>query len=75
MVEMSKATEWIVLVILLLIGISLVPTVVSTIAETNQTDAFWNFTGGTAARTLFNLLPFIFVVGLVIYFLIRLLSG
>lgn len=149
----SKAVEWIVLIILLIIGVNLVPTVVSTVQEAgfstitqnkvvvvstsnattvtygirngsssyfrvtlNQTDKngrttlvyvtdfkdtasktitfsslnatktyavsisyetneSWTFTGATAARTLMGLLPFIFIVGLIIYFLIRLLRN
>lgn len=34
----------------------------------------WGFTGGSGARTLFLLLPFIFIVGVVIYFIAALLG-
>lgn len=69
----SKAVDWVVLIILLIIGVSLVPTVVDTV-QNIDTDA-WTFTGATAAATLLGLLPFIFIVGLVIYFLVRLLRS
>ena len=152
----SKAVEWIVLIILLIIGVNLVPIVVSTVNEagfisvtenndshiivvstsntttviysmrngsssyfsvtlnqtdkngrttliyitdfkdtasktitftslnatktyavsiTYQTSEGWTFTGATAAMTLMGLLPFIFIVGLIIYFLVRLLRS
>jgi xanthine/uracil permease len=69
----SKAVDWVVLIILLIIGVSLVPTVVDTVQGINTTN--WSFTGYTAASTLMGLLPFIFIVGLVIYFLVRLLRS
>jgi len=34
----------------------------------------WGFTGGSGARTLFLLLPFIFIVGVVVYFIASLLG-
>ena len=69
----SKAVDWIVLIILLIIGVTMVPTVVD-IVQNLETGA-WTFTGHAAAATLIGLLPFIFVVGLVIYFLVRLLRS
>jgi hypothetical protein len=69
----SKAVDWVVLIILLIIGVSLVPTVVDTVAGISTVG--WTFTGATAAATLLGLLPFIFIVGLVIYFLVRLLRS
>jgi hypothetical protein len=69
----SKAVDWIVLIILLIIGVTLVPTVVDTVA--GIATGGWTFTGHAAAATLLGLLPFIFVVGLVIYFLVRLLRA
>lgn len=152
----SKAIDWIILIILLIIGVSLIPTVVSIVTTAhytheielkvvtpstantttvtydmlngsasyfscvlNQTDKngntaetyitdfkdtavktivfyalnntytgqkyaitfgyytleAWSFTGADAAATLLQLLPFIFIVGLVIFFLIRLLRN
>jgi peptidoglycan biosynthesis protein MviN/MurJ (putative lipid II flippase) len=73
--EGSKASSWITLVIVMIIGIILVPIVVDAVANTNMTEEFWNFTGGAGARTLFLLLPFVFVVGLVIFFIVRLIKG
>ena len=69
----SKAVDWVILIILLIIGVSLVPTVVSTVQGIST--AGWNFTGYAAAATLLGLLPFIFIVGLVIYFLLELLRS
>jgi|Deesub1362A_J573_1020465.scaffolds.fasta_scaffold00566_22 hypothetical protein len=34
----------------------------------------WGFTGGSGARTLFLLLPFIFIIGIVVYFIASLLG-
>ena len=68
----SKATNWIGLVITLILGVILVPIVVDQIQETNTTG--WTFTGYAGAKTLFLLLPFIFIIGLVIYFIGSLLG-
>ncbi|MDH5635299.1 MAG: hypothetical protein OEY47_01350 [Candidatus Bathyarchaeota archaeon] len=68
----SKATEWIMLTITLILGVILTPIIVEQVSGTNTTA--WNFTGSAGAKTLFNLLPFVFVVGLVIYFIARLLG-
>ena len=59
--------KWILLVIALLIGVILVPIVVNQVQTTNTSG--WSFTGYQGAATLFNLLPFIFIVGIVIYFI------
>jgi hypothetical protein len=67
----SKAVDWVIMIILLIIGVSLVPTVVTTVQ--GITTSTWNFTGYAAAATLLGLLPFIFIVSLVIYFLLELL--
>jgi hypothetical protein len=69
----SKAVDWVILIILLIIGVNLVPTVVDTVQAINTTN--WTFTGATAAATLMGLLPFVFIIGLVIYFIIRLLRS
>lgn len=68
----SKAVDWIGLVITLLIGIILIPIVVDQIQDTNTTG--WTFTGASGAKTLYLLMPFIFIVGLIVYFLGRLLG-
>lgn len=67
-----KASDWIVLVISLIMGVILVPIVVDQVQNTNTTG--WDFTGSSGAETLFLLLPFVFIVGIVIYFISRLLE-
>jgi len=66
------ATKWIMLTISLILGIILIPVVVDQIQTTNTTG--WHFTGYQGAKTLFMLLPFIFIVGIVIYFIASLLG-
>ncbi len=68
----SKAVNWIGLVITLILGVILVPIVVDQIQSTDT--SAWNFTGYAGAKTLFLLLPFIFIIGLVIYFIGSLLG-
>jgi hypothetical protein len=57
----GKATQWIMMTITLILGVILVPIVVDQIQSTNTTG--WSFTGHAGAVTLFQLLPFIFIVG------------
>jgi hypothetical protein len=52
-------------------GVILVPIVVSQV-QTIDT-ASWNFTGYAAAKTMLNLIPFVFIVGIVIYFIASIL--
>jgi hypothetical protein len=61
------ATKWIMLAIALILGVILVPVVVDEVQKTNTTT--WAFTGSSGAKTLFMLLPFIFIVGIVVYFI------
>ncbi|MEM5867571.1 MAG: hypothetical protein QXG39_06595 [Candidatus Aenigmatarchaeota archaeon] len=68
----SKATTWIMLTITLILGVILVPIVVNQVQNTS-TDS-WTFTGAQGAITLFKLLPFIFIVGIVVYFIASLLG-
>ncbi len=68
----GKATTWILLTITLILGVILVPIVVDQVQSTNTTA--WHFTGATGAKTLFMLLPFIFIVGIVVYFIGSLLG-
>lgn len=68
----SKATTWIMLTITLILGVILVPIVVEQVQTTNTTA--WNFTGATGAKTLFLLLPFVFIVGILVYFIGSLLG-
>ena len=63
----SQSTKWILMVITLILGVILVPIVVDQVQSTNTTG--WTFTGASGAKTLFMLLPFIFIVGIVIYFI------
>jgi hypothetical protein len=68
----TKATTWIMLTITLILGVILVPIVVDQVQTTNTTG--WSFTGASGAKTLFLLLPFIFIVGIVVYFIASLLG-
>jgi hypothetical protein len=68
----SKAVNWIGLTITLILGVILVPIIVDQIQATNTTG--WTFTGYAGAKTLFLLLPFIFIIGIVIYFIGSLLG-
>ncbi|MEM3629104.1 MAG: hypothetical protein QXE06_07010 [Candidatus Bathyarchaeia archaeon] len=68
----SKATTWIMLTITLILGVILVPIVVNQVQNTST--AGWTFTGAQGAATLFQLLPFIFIVGMVVYFIASLLG-
>jgi hypothetical protein len=63
----GTATKWIMMAIMLILGVILVPIVVDQVQSTNTSD--WHFTGYTGAKTLFQLLPFIFIVGIVVYFI------
>jgi hypothetical protein len=65
--EGVDATKWVMMVIMLILGVILVPIVVDQVQSTNTTE--WTFTGYAGAKTLFNLLPFIFIVGIVVYFI------
>jgi peptidoglycan biosynthesis protein MviN/MurJ (putative lipid II flippase) len=68
----GRATSWIILTITLILGVILVPIVVDQVQTTNTTD--WTFTGYAGAKTLFLLLPFIFIIGIVVYFIGALLG-
>jgi len=68
----SKATQWIMLTITLILGVILAPIVVDQVQSANTSG--WTFTGATGAKTLFLLLPFIFIVGIVVYFIASLLG-
>lgn len=67
-----SASEWIILVVSLILGTILAPIVVDQVQDTNTTG--WTFTGATGAKTLFLLLPFVFIVGIVVYFIGKLLG-
>jgi hypothetical protein len=68
----GKIGDWIGLTISLIFGVYLLPTIVDTIVTTNFTN--WTFTGATGAKVLYQLLPFIFIVGMIVYFIGRLLG-
>jgi hypothetical protein len=68
----GKINEWILLTVVLMMGVILVPMIVDQVMSVNTTT--WNFTGYQGAKTLFHLLPFIFIVGIVIYFIASILG-
>ena len=68
----GKIGDWIGLVVSLIFGIYLLPIVVDSIVTTNFTN--WTFTGAAGAKVLYQLLPFIFIVGMIVYFIGRLLG-
>jgi hypothetical protein len=63
----GMATQWIMLTITLILAVILVPIVVEQVQSANTTA--WTFTGSAGAKTLFMLLPFVFIVGIVVYFI------
>ncbi|MGB9756300.1 MAG: hypothetical protein ACPLVJ_00760 [Candidatus Bathyarchaeales archaeon] len=67
----NPVPKWITLVATLLLGCILVPIIVDQVQSVNTTS--WSFTGVSGARTLFGLIPFIFIVGIIIYFMVELL--
>lgn len=58
--------DWIGLVIGLFVGIIMIPIVEEQVRTTNTTA--WDFTGSAGAITLFRLMPFIFIAGVLIWF-------
>jgi len=68
----GQIVNWIGLTIALIFGVYLLPVVVDAITGTNFTS--WTFTGADGAKVLYQLLPFIFVVGMIVYFIGRLLG-
>lgn len=68
----GKIGDWIGLTVSLIFGVYLLPVIVDTIVTTNYTN--WTFTGATGAKVLYQLLPFIFIVGMIVYFIGRLLG-
>ncbi len=68
----TKATDWMILTIMLILGIILIPIVVDQVQSVNT--SAWSFTGYQGAKTLFLLLPFIFIVGIVVYFIASVLG-
>jgi hypothetical protein len=68
----GKIGDWIGLTISLIFGVYLLPVIVDAVGGTDFTG--WNFTGAAGAKVLYLLLPFIFVVGMIVYFIGRLLG-
>jgi len=68
----TPTSQFVILAITLIIACILVPVVANQVQSTNTTG--WSFTGYQGAKTLFLLLPFIFIVGIVIYFIASLLG-
>ena len=68
----NKSSEWIMVTITLILGVILVPIVVDQVMSVNTTG--WTFTGSAGAKTLFLLLPFVFIVGIVVYFIASILG-
>jgi hypothetical protein len=60
------------IVVTMILGIILVPIVVEQVQNTQT--ASWNFTGYAGAKTLFGLLPFVFITGIIVYFIGSLLG-
>ena len=70
--DAGKSIDWIGLIVTMMIGIVLIPITEDQVQNTNTTG--WTFTGAAGAKTLFLLLPFIFIIGLIMYFIGRLLG-
>ncbi|MGB9693243.1 MAG: hypothetical protein ACPLYF_00200 [Fervidobacterium sp.] len=68
----NPASKWVALTVMLILGVILVPFVVDQVQSVNTTS--WTFTGVQGAKTLFFLIPFVFICGLVIYFIASLLG-
>jgi hypothetical protein len=68
----NPASNWMVLVCVLILGIILVPIIVDQVQSINTT--LWNFTGHQGAVTMLNLLPFIFIIGIVAFFIVGILG-
>jgi hypothetical protein len=70
MLGMSRqniAQHWVELVVTMILGIILLPIVIDQIQNTNT--MAWNFTGHSGAVTLFGLIPFVFICGIIVYFI------
>lgn len=59
------------LVVTLIFGVYMIPIVVDAVQTTNTTG--WTFTGAEGAKAMYLLIPFIFIIGLVIYFVTALI--
>jgi len=68
----NPSAQWMSLVFMLILGCILVPIIVEQVQSVNTTG--WVFTGVSGAKTMFNLIPFIFIVGIVLYFILAMLG-
>jgi hypothetical protein len=68
----NPAVQWFSLLFMLILGTILVPIIVEQVQTVNTTG--WAFTGVSGAKTMFNLIPFIFIVGIVLYFILAMLG-
>jgi hypothetical protein len=66
------AAEWMGLLFMLILGCILVPIIVDQVQSVNTTG--WVFTGVSGAKTMLGLIPFVFIVGIVLYFILALLG-
>ena len=67
----NKSAEWMAATLTLIIGMILVPIIVDQVQSVDTSN--WTFTGSIGAKTLFGLLPFVFISGIVIYFIASIL--
>jgi hypothetical protein len=70
--QRNPAATWLSLLFMLILGCILVPIIVDQVQTVNTTG--WAFTGVSGAKTLFNLIPFIFITGIVLYFILAMLG-
>ena len=68
----NKSAEWMAATLTLIIGMILVPIIVDQVQSVDTSN--WTFTGSIGAVTLFGLLPFVFISGIVIYFIASILG-
>ncbi|MEM3629382.1 MAG: hypothetical protein QXZ02_05275 [Candidatus Bathyarchaeia archaeon] len=69
----DPASKLVAMFAMMIVALCLVPMITNQIQNVDTSS--WNFTGYQGAVTLFNLLPFIFIVGIVIAFITGLLRG
>jgi len=68
----SEYTMPVMIVIAGIVWVICIPIYVTEVQDTNTTG--WSFTGATGAITLFNLMPFIFIAGGVVWILKKVLT-
>lgn len=62
----ATISNWVEMVIGIFVGVIMIPIVEEVIRTTNTTA--WNFTGSSGAITLFRLIPFMFIAGVIVWF-------